>query len=171
MKNIIAIPLSILIISMLFSSCASTKITQIGKLNMISNRNVDSKTDYVLLKSYMGGTDKEIKKSEAKSIEDAIDETVKNTSGGEFLKNVKIYLVQYKSESYYAVEGDIWGIKGQENFRGFTVGDLVQWKKGFGKIHKGKITGFIDSTECMVKEDGKEESKPISIDKITKVSE
>ncbi len=162
---------TLLVVTIFLSSCASVKVTQIGKLNMISNRNVDSKTDYTLLKSYMGASNKEIKKAKATTLEDAIDETVRNTSGGEFLKNVKVYLVESKNKMYYAVEGDVWGIKGQENFRGFIVGDMVQWKDMLGKAHKGKITGLIDSKECMIKEEGKSDSKSVEYDRLTKISE
>lgn len=63
---------------------------------MISNRNVDSKMDYFLLKNYMGASNRNQKKRKRTTLEDAIDETVRNTSGGEFLKNVKVYLVQNK---------------------------------------------------------------------------
>jgi hypothetical protein len=162
---------TLLVATIFLSSCAGVKVTQIGKLNMISNRNVDSKMDYTLLKNYMGSSNKEIKKAKATTLEDAIDETVRNTSGGEFLKNVKVYLVQNKKKMYYAVEGDVWGVKGQENFRGFVVGDIVQWKDMLGKTHKGKITGLKDSKECMVKEEGKTDSKAVEFDRLTKVSE
>ncbi|MES2287600.1 MAG: hypothetical protein V4547_18035 [Bacteroidota bacterium] len=94
----------IVMLSMLITSCMSTK--QIGKLNMISNRNVDSKMDYKLIKNYVGGSRKELRRYKGKSLEEAIDNVVKATPGGEFLKNVKIYIVNSK---YYAVEGDIWG--------------------------------------------------------------
>lgn len=95
---------TLLIATLFLSSCAGVKVTQIGKLNMISNRNVDSKSDYTLLKNYMGASNKEIKKAKATTLEDAIDETVRNTSGGEFLKNVKVYLVQSKKNMYYALK-------------------------------------------------------------------
>lgn len=157
--------------SILFCSCGpSIKVTQIGKLNMVSERNIDTKTEYSLLRSYMGGSEKEIRSSTSKTIEEATNETVKNTPGGEFLKNVKLYLIAKGSELFYAVEGDVWGISGTENFRGFKVGDRVQWKEGKGN-HKGKITGLKNSKECMVKEDGKIDSKPLSYDNITKISE
>jgi hypothetical protein len=163
--------LRFLTVSVLFCSCGpSIKVTQIGKLNMISERNIDTKTDYTLLRSYMGGSEKEIKQSTSKTIEEATNETVKNTPGGEFLKNVKLYLVAKGSELFYAVEGDVWGVSGTENFRGFRVGDKVQWRDGKGN-HTGKITSLKDSKECLVREDGKTESKPISYEKITKISE
>ena len=136
---------TVLVAIVFLSSCARVKVTQIGKLNMISNRNVDSKMDYSLLKNYMGASDKEIKKAKATTIEYAIDETVRNTSGGEFLKNVKVYLVQNKKKMYYAVEGDVWGIKGEKNVSGFTIGNLVQWKDKLYKTQQGKITEHKNS--------------------------
>jgi hypothetical protein len=48
---------------------------------------------------------------------------------------------------------------------------MVQWKDKLGKTHKGKITGLKDSKECMVKEEGKEDSKAVEYDRVTKVSE
>ena len=48
---------------------------------------------------------------------------------------------------------------------------MVQWKDMLGKTHKGKITGLKDSKECMVKEDGKSDSKAVEYDRVTKVSE
>ena len=155
-------------------SCAVPKITvqQIGKLNMISERNIDTKAEYVLLKSYMGASDKEKRASTSTTIEDATNETVKNTPGGEFLKNVKVYTVsmEKRKEVYFAIEGDVWGFAGAENFRGFKVGDKVQWKDVKGTMHKGKITGLNDSKECMVKEAGKETSKLITYDRLIKIS-
>jgi hypothetical protein len=46
-----------------FVGCKSTKVVELGKLNMISNRNVDSKTEYVLIKNYAGSDKNEIKKA------------------------------------------------------------------------------------------------------------
>jgi len=74
---------------------------------MVSNRNVDKSSNYVLLRNYMGASEAEIEGTESKSLESAIDYTVKNTPGGEFLKNVKFYLVIKDEIRYYAVEGDI----------------------------------------------------------------
>lgn len=94
----------LLMIAVGMTSCMQTK--EIGKLNMISNRNIDSKMDYVLIKNYVGGSRKELRNFKGESIEKAIDNVVKSTPGGEFLKNVKIYVVDSK---YYAIEGDVWG--------------------------------------------------------------
>lgn len=61
----------------LLVSCATIK--QIGSVNMISNRNVESSVNYVMLKSYMGASHKEVKNSKAETIQDAIDQVVKST--------------------------------------------------------------------------------------------
>ena len=96
----------------LLSSCST--IVDLGKLNMISDRNVDSKADYVLLKSYAGGSNKEVKKAlkktKATTLDQAVDETVRNVAGGEFLKNVKVYGVKKKKNMYLVVEGAVWGV-------------------------------------------------------------
>lgn len=123
---------------------------QIGNLTMMSNRNIDSKMDdYVVVRSYMGDNKKELKKSKYLTIEDALDQTVRNTPGGEFLKNVKVYVVNGK---YIAIAGDVWGHGGiKADVRGFKVGDVVQYM-GL----KYTITDLKDGVTCIVKgEDGK----------------
>lgn len=103
--------LAVFFCSLLLVSCSSSVVVnKLGKVNMLSNRNVDSKSDYVALRNYMGMSEKEIKQTKSTSIEDAIDVTVKNTPGGEFLKNVKMYQVIRDQKYYYAVEGDVWGL-------------------------------------------------------------
>lgn len=146
------------------SGCAVT-VKQIGDINMISQRNVDSRGEYVLVKTYAGGG-KEIKKSRARNVQEAVDQTVRNAPGGEFLKNAKIYLIDGK---YLAVEGDVWG-QGQGNFKGFRVGDKVQWKTITGN-HNGVIKGFLNDQRCMVQEDGKTSSAEQEYDKLRKVGE
>lgn len=112
--------LTLVILIIAFSSCTTVK--QVGKINLISNRNVDTKLNYSLLSSYSGGSKKELKKSRSITIEDAIDQTVRKVPGGEFLMNTKIYLVNSK---YFAVEGDVWGSKENVSYRGFKAGDKV----------------------------------------------
>ncbi len=138
---------------------------------MISNRNIESKVDYVLLKPYSFGSEREIKKARFKTIEDAIDNTVKIVSGGEFIKNVKLYLV---NEKYFAVEGDVWGLKPQEtpitSYKGFKVGDKVQWQDGFTKS-KGTITSIDvnDPDIFVIKEEGTENFVKVKNKKLTKI--
>lgn len=151
--------------ALLIASC-SLKTIQIGKVNMISNRNVDSKADYVVIKNYVGGSKKELKKLKAETLEQAIDNVVKNVPGGEFLKNVKIYLVSGK---YYAVEGDVWGYMQSANFKGFRVGDNVQWKENL-KTRKGKIVDLKDDRTATIKEENGE-LKIVKYDDLLRVSE
>ena len=77
-------------------SCAR----RIGDLNMIATRNIDSKTEYVEIKRYAVG--------KSKNIQEAVDKIMRDTPGGEFLKNVVIY-------SNGKVEGDVWGIAGMKS--------------------------------------------------------
>ncbi len=86
------------------ASCTSVK--QIGALNMISNRNIDRSLNYKPLLNYAGGSKRELKKSRCTSLQEAVDKTVKKVPNGEFLMNVKLYLIKGK---YFAVEGDVWG--------------------------------------------------------------
>jgi hypothetical protein len=167
--------LKLLIVScILVQGCKSTKVVELGKLNMISNRNVDSKTEYVLIKNYAGSDKNEIKKAlkktKATTMDAAVDETARNVAGGEFLKNVKVYGVMKKGAMYFLVEGDVWGYADNQSFRGFKVGDIVQWKE-LTITKKGVITGLTDSKNFMVKEEGKENSKSIKYINLTKVNE
>lgn len=143
--------------------CSSVR--QIGQVNMISDRNVDARTEYILIQTYAGG-DKQLKRSRAQNVQQAVDQTVRNVPGGEFLKNVKLYSIDAK---YYAVEGDVWGI-GQGNFKGFHVGDKVQWTTLVG-THRGVIKGFVNDQQCMVQEDKKTSSSEQLFDKLRKIEE
>ena len=148
----------------LLSSCAVT-IKQIGSVNMISSRNVESSTNYVLLRSYMGASQKELRKSKAETIQDAIEQVVKSTPGGEFLKNVKLYTT---SKKYFAVEGDIWGIVTNANFRGFTTGDKVKWTKLF-KDYTGTIVNLKDDKTCTIKKDSDQSITDVDYKYLTKI--
>lgn len=100
--------------------CKGQKIVlnKVGDFNSISRRNVDYNANkYVRLTTYTGGSEKELKKSTANDMNEAIDATVKSVAGGEFLCNVKVYQVLHvpknkKKLPYitYAVEGDVWGL-------------------------------------------------------------
>lgn len=139
---------SLLKLTILFAFFSCTSVKQVGKLTIVADRNIDSKTDYVLLRSYMGGSTRELKRLKGKTLEDAIDNVVRNTPGGEFLKNARIYLV---NGTMFAVEGDVWGIKGDQNFKGFHVGDKVQWSGAFSSVLKGMIVELKNETVCIVK--------------------
>lgn len=89
MKN--KILFSLFAITICITSCKSVR--QIGKMNMLSTRNINTETKYELLSSYTGGTKKQLKKSKEENIEHAITNTVKKVPGGEFMMNVTIYQI------------------------------------------------------------------------------
>lgn len=170
MKNIKFI--FILSVLVLFSGCIETK--QIGKLNMVSNRNIDQSKNYKQLTTYSGGSKRELKKTRAKTMEDAIDATVRKVPGGEYLMNVKVYLV---NSTYIAVEGDVWGNSENSSFKGYKVGDKVTWKTDRNIIQKtagapefstGVINALIGDTKCLIKVDGDDKLIELEYDKIIK---
>ena len=164
MKKVIIFSIVIATLLLFFELCTSVKL--IGKVNMISNRNIDSKMNYQLITTYSGGSDKEIRKSKATTLEEATDNTVKKVPGGEFIMNVKIYHVKGK---YFAVEGDVWGTAGSVvAYRGFKIGDKVTWKK-FNKFYTGKITALKDNETCYVQIDNDNSMVELLYDNITKV--
>ncbi len=154
--------------AILFSGCFGIK--QVGDLNMISNRNVNPNQEYELVKTYAGSESKrelkkEFKKVKAETIQEALDHTVKNTAGGEFLTNAKVFIL---NGTYFVVHGDVWGTKGTEKqFKGWKVGDRVQWKEITG-TKKGIIVDLKSSEEATIKEDESGKVKNIRYDKLTK---
>jgi hypothetical protein len=140
-KNSILVVISCI----LLTSCSSQ--LQIGKINMISNRNIDSSIPYENLSSYSNGSITDIKKSRHKTIEAAIDFTVKSVPGGEYLMNARIWLID---GAYYAVEGDVWGVKQEKNYLGYKIGDKVLWRKN-GKYYECEISSLKNAEECIVK--------------------
>lgn len=168
MKNLVKLSVIALVMISAITSCTSVK--QIGKVNMISNRNVDPNLKYEVLTTYAGGSKRELKKSKATSIEAAMDQTVKKVPGGEFLMNCKIYIVNSK---YIAVEGDVWGNAAEQQFRGFKVGDHVTWKKkdliNGTQFFTGSISALKDDKTCYVKVDNETDKVvELSYDDITK---
>jgi hypothetical protein len=151
-------------IAFLLIACSCNSYRKIGSVNMISTRNIDSSIDYEVLTTYSGGEKKEIKKSKAKTVEQAVDEIVKKVAGGEYLMNVKIYLVK---NQFIAVEGDIWGKSTNAIYKQFKVGDKVSFKKN-GKIIVATIKSLKDDLLCIIElEDGELiEMKYIDITKI-----
>lgn len=133
-----------------FCSCMSVK--EIGRLNMISTRNVNPELEYKVITTYSGGSQKELKKSKAETIQDAMEQTVRKVPGGEFLMNVKIFQINNK---YFAAEGDVWGVESNLAYRGFKVGDRVVWKTITG-VKEGTIKSLKDDETCFVEiEDGR----------------
>lgn len=157
----------------LMSSCAPS-VQRIGTLNMISHRNVDMKLGYELKSTYSGGGNRELKKSRAKTVEEAIENTVKKVPGGEMLLNVKLYSIKGK---YFAIEGDVWGKMGEHSIRGFHVGDHVVCRDinflkklditGNDNVY-GVVTGLIDDKTVFVQLESTQRIIKIPLEKITK---
>ena len=133
-----------------FNCCDAQKVVEIGQINMISSKNINNLADYELVAAYARGKQKKITKSKAETIQEALEQTVREVPGGVFVMNAKIYLVKKK---YFAVEGDVWGLKQNANYKGFKVGDHVMWKTATG-YKKGTIEAIKDSENCVVIEDG-----------------
>lgn len=154
----------ILLFSLVIMSCTDVRL--IGKVNMISNRNISEGTQYGLISTYSGGSNREKKNSDAESIEDAIDQTVRNVAGGEYMMNVKIYIVNNK---YFAVEGDVWGRIGSTvQYRGFKTGDRVTWKS-LGSYFTGSIIALMNDEKCLIKTDYDGETTEKRYDDLTRV--
>lgn len=92
----------ILTASLSLTACGWQKI---GTLTMASNRNVDNKTNYVLIERYVTA---KVKNKGKEIIESAIDEAVKKTPNGEYMANVKFYIKNNGKK--IKVEGDVWGL-------------------------------------------------------------
>lgn len=162
----------LLVLPFLMVSC-SIGVKQIGSVNMISNRNIAvNNIEYEEIKSWAGSSSKkeikrEYKKVKAKSIDEAVTQTVKNTPGGEFITNAKIYVI---NGSYFVVTGDVWGVKKTDrNYKGFKEGDKVQYTRALKK-RTGTITSLKDGTEATIFEDETEKYFTIPYDKLLKVS-
>lgn len=147
MKKLFLLVVAFLIVP---NFCDAQKVVQIGKINMISSKNVGDLGDYEIIAAYARGNQKKITKSKAKTLEDALEQTVREVPGGVFLMNAKIYMIKRK---YFAIEGDVWGLKQNANYKGFKVGDHVMWKTVFG-YKKGTVEAIKNSEECVVVEDG-----------------
>jgi hypothetical protein len=153
-------------------SCMQMK--PIGDLTMISTRNIDRSMDYVLVKNYQGLSKKEKKKSKSKDIEEAVNSTVKSTPGGEYLTNVKLYIImnplrKKEFRQTYAVEGDVWGFKGDQSMKGFKIGDKVFWSTVTGQ-KQGVILELKNGTQAAIQIEGQDKIELINYDKLTKLS-
>lgn len=158
--------------TLLLSSCWN----RIGKLVVVSTRNMDSKTDYVLIQKEVTGKAK-TKNSEA--IEEAIDNAVKKYPTGEFMKNV---VIQAKfSGKKIKVVGDVWGTppintsekvdktvtKSVSANISFNTGDRVTFKNMLGKLIEGKIIGVNQNTAIIEEPDGSKTE--VKYEKLTKI--
>lgn len=153
MKKSILIIVSVALSAFFFTGCRTVK--QIGQVNMISERNIDSKFDYQRITTYSGGSKRQLKKARAENIQEAVAQTVKQVPGGEFLMNVKIYMIRrsFNKSRYFAVEGDVWGhpIEGGD-YQGYKLGDRIMFVKAGIKCY-GKVVAIKNSEKCIVEDD------------------
>lgn len=115
--KILQYTLILTLVSSTMISCGGSYyiVNSAGELNMVSTRNIDSKTEYERLKTYAGidrsqvdnaiskSKNGKIKKSnpiyeqiethKADNLKESVDLVVKGVAGGEYLQNVKIYSV------------------------------------------------------------------------------
>jgi hypothetical protein len=156
-------------ILLFMTSCAYQRI---GDLTMISNRNVDSGKDYVLIQRNAEGKAK-MKKDDA--LERAIDAATEEYNG-EYLMNVKVYVKSNGKK--IKVEGDVWGLKStQVNVESsvtkkveFENGDTVTFQNS-GKLTEGKIIGINENGAIVEYSNmlGQTKSKEIPFDELTKI--
>lgn len=161
MKKIILI----LVVALFFVN--SCKVQKIGSLNMISTKNIGNFSDYEQLASYARGNQLKITQSKAKTIQGALDQTVKEVPGGVFMMNASLYLVRGK---YFAVEGDVWGIKQNADYKGFKVGDKVMWKTVTG-YKRGVVEAIKDSENCVVIDEENQKRTTIKYVKLMRVGD
>jgi len=81
-----------------------------------------------------------------------------------------LLMLRFQSESnkYLAVQGDVWGIAGNVNFRGFMPGDRVKWTKLF-KDFTGTIVDLKDDKVCTVKRDPGQSIVEVEYKDLTKI--
>jgi hypothetical protein len=196
MKNLLKLTLSCSVL-LLFFSCKSTgiRVASAGSLNMVATRNIDKGAEYVALKTYAGVSNteldnaiarskkgligkkhpilQEINKYKANTINEAVDNVVKSQAGGEYLMNVRFYVVEISDAQSgnilfeYVASGDVWGLKGKDlEIKGYRINDMVVFtytkelqkalnKKNFpdgviGKQYQGVVVG-LSGAEATVK--------------------
>lgn len=98
----------LLLISAFFASCTSA-YQPIGKVSILSSRPVKPGVVYKQLTTNSGASKKEMKRSKAEDVDDAVKQLISKVSGGSFITNVTIYMVD---NSHYAVSGNVWGATG-----------------------------------------------------------
>ena len=150
---------AVVLIAFVLPSCISVK--EVGKLSIISTKNVSLKTDYALVASYSGGSKSDLKKSKAINIEEAVDQTIRKVPGGEFIMNAKINLVYHRisGKAFFAIEGDVYGQKSanggaERSYRGFQTGDKVSWGNKLTGFKSGTIKSLKDDKTCLVEIEG-----------------
>jgi len=162
---------------MLFSCKPTTLIvTPMGQINSVSTRNIDGSKKYIPLMTYAGVSSSEVENAISKSkkgiikkknpiykeiikfkgntINEAVDNVVKTQVGGEYLMNVRFYLVQQRTKeagvmilkNTFVASGDVWGLKDStQNIKGFQLKDKVifTYNKELKKVIKKNFEGTL----------------------------
>ena len=149
---------------------------RIGDLTMISNRNIDSSKEYVLIEKNSDGVGK-IKKSANSqgALEIAIEDATEEYDG-EYLMNAKIYVKG--NGRRIKVEGDVWGFKSTTIDVVSSVTKTVEFETGdtvtfylMGKLKEGKLVG-INPNGAVVEYNnklGQQKKKEVEFDDLTKI--
>lgn len=87
--------------TLLFSSCSH----RLGDFTVLANGNMDSKTEYIKLAE---NVEAKYKTKKDDPLEECVDKAVNSIPGGEFMKNVSIY-VSWNGKRVRVV-GDVYGI-------------------------------------------------------------
>jgi hypothetical protein len=154
----------IIIAAVALASCGPT-FKQIGYLNMISTRNISTKENYTVIRSYVGSGHKDLKDHKGRTLDEAVSNLVRTVPGGEYVANAKVYVIDGQ---YYAIEGDVWGVAETQNFKGFKKGDRVWWKDAFVK-YTGVITDLKDDKEVTVRQDENGKIRTVRYDEMSKI--
>jgi PBP1b-binding outer membrane lipoprotein LpoB len=85
----------------------------------------------------------------------ATKEIVKKSNGKIVSQTIGPWSVVSQNEigDFFAVEGDVYGIAGNLQYRGLKVGDAVNWKNANGGWVSGKIRALKDTKTCLVIDD------------------
>lgn len=92
-----------------------------------------------------------------------------------FKKNQKLIIYcctwRFRTEfrKTYAVEGDVWGFKGEQSMKGFKIGDKVFWSSVTGQ-KQGVILELKNATQAAIQIEGQDKIELINYDKLTKLS-
>ena len=99
-----------LAIVLALGSLTSCGFKRYGDFTIMANGNVDSKTEYQKLKV---NAEAVVKTKKIDPLEECVDQAVKSVPGGEFLKNVTVYVS--KSGRKIKITSDVYGIPVKQN--------------------------------------------------------
>ncbi len=172
------------------------KLTEVGKLTLVSTKNITFDEEYNLLQKSAGfdgtqvaelnnrgnkrGTKIDIIENYEKlkdvTIAGAINNIIETVPGGVFMENAEIYISKASKFSYlgskgdfYIVSGDVYGLKENKanNVRGFYMGCKALYKERL----VGKVVSLIDGTYCLFQEMDKDVPEKVLYDELLKIGE